>query len=266
MWRLRVLLAWWLSTAAVARRVTDKERGCTPCKPGWRRGGSSVASRLHATAIIRPKQPGCSRCSLGESCLVSVEPPFARMLVAMSVPCLNGNRSKRRTVYERAACCNAFARWRRVRRSKMPRTLCRRKTTPWHLRYWLARQASTVLIVRLCVRVGCFKGVVRSDQARRRKGRFACCTSLPAESTALGRLLDSPGELPLAHPSQRLHPDPCWGKQSCRILPILAISLHKLITLSDYSLPGGSSPIASALARHAAALALVPSHTMPAGV
>jgi hypothetical protein len=33
-------------------------------------------------------------------------------------------------------------------------------------------------------------------------------------------------------------PDPCWGKQSCHILSIPAILLHKLVTLSDYSLPG----------------------------
>jgi hypothetical protein len=93
MWRLRVLLvAVAVSTAAVAKRVTD-QRGCTPCKPGWMR---SVASRLHATAIIRPKQPGCSRCSLGESRLVSVERPFARMQFAMPVPCPTATDRRRR--------------------------------------------------------------------------------------------------------------------------------------------------------------------------
>jgi hypothetical protein len=83
----------------------------------------------------------------------------------------------------------------------------------------------------------------------------------------LARCVDALGRLPQALVSCILNTqvsaaltDPCWGKQTCRILLILALLLHKLVTPSDYSLPGGSSPIASACRRPEALKSANPSN------
>lgn len=95
------------------------------------------------------------------------------------------------------------------------------------------------------------------------KGVFACCISLPTVSTLWGACSGALASRILITQVSAGRPPMLGAKQTCRtlaILPILAPLLHSLVTPSDYSLPGGSSPIASALARRCwPSRALVPS-------
>jgi hypothetical protein len=63
-----------------------------------------------------------------------------------------------------------------------------------------------------------------------------------------GLAASSPGELHLEHPSQRSPPRSLLRQTDVPYPAHPCPLLHKLVTPSDYSLPGGSSPIASALA------------------
>jgi hypothetical protein len=75
------------------RRQAKDDRRTWVQTPSNAQVGLRLPSRSRPS-VIRPTGPGCSRCGLGESHLVSVAPLFARMAPAMPTPCRNGCGSR----------------------------------------------------------------------------------------------------------------------------------------------------------------------------
>jgi hypothetical protein len=173
--------------------------------------GSSVASRLHATAIIRAMAAGCSLLGMDASHLVCAGCPFARMAVAMLVPGRNGCGSSRRNASKAA--------------HPKPPPPNGRGPVMQH-RHCALKKSVLLLSGGLRDLIGqALQGLSwRVAYPCRLGGRFRS----PLERSSVASR--TPSDRPL-------HPHPCWGKQTCRIQSILARPLHILVTLSDYSLP-----------------------------
>ncbi|KAH8640528.1 hypothetical protein IG631_03469 [Alternaria alternata] len=125
--------------------------------PGWMHDGSSVASRLHATTIIRAMAAGCSLLGMGASHLVCAGCPFARMAVAMLAPGRNGCGSSRRNASKAAH----------------PQAATAQRTWARHAASQLRLENSDLLLL----------GAMRSDRASVARAAMACRISLPFACT-----------------------------------------------------------------------------------